>query len=235
MCKKVLLIDDDPELGRLVETILRPVEVTLYQSYSGEEGLRRAYEIHPDLIILDIMMPHMDGFQVCSRLRELSSVPVLMLTARSDPNAMLQGFGLGVDDFVKKPFANDELEARVRALLRRAQHQADSSADMVTAYKDDHLEVNLTAHTVKLNGELVLLTQREYSLLDCLVREQGKILPHLELIRKAWGKPFVDMAPSASSLYIYYIRKKIQDGQYGHQYIHTFWGRGYWFEPRPED
>jgi DNA-binding response OmpR family regulator len=231
MSKKVLLIDDDPEFGRMVEAVLRPVEITLYQSYSGEDGLRKAYEIHPNLVILDVVMPKMDGFEVCTRLRALSSVPILMLTARDDPKAMLHGFGLGVDDFVKKPFIGDELEARVRALLRRSEYQAESSADMITAYRDQHLEVDLTSHMVKLDGEIIELTPREYSLLACLVHEQGNIVSHPELVRKAWGEPFISTASSVSSLYVFYLRKKIQDGKYGHQYIHTFRGRGYLFEP----
>lgn len=235
LMKKVLLIDDDPDLGHLVEAVLRSVEVVLYQSYSGEEGLRKAYEIHPDLVILDIMMPSMDGFEVCSQLRNLSKVPILMLTASSDPQAMMHGFDLGVDDFVKKPFVNGELEARVRALLKRSEYGNNGNdAGKVSAYRDASLEVDLTTHTVRLQGEIIELTPREYALLDCLVREQGKILSHFDLVRRAWGEPFVSSANTLSSLYIYYLRKKIQDGQHGHQYIHTFWGRGYWFEPRKE-
>ena len=102
MGKKVLLIDDDPELGRLVDVILRPIDITVYQSYSGPDGLKKSYEIHPDLVILDVMMPEMNGFDVCVRLREMTSVPVLMLTARTGENDMIRGFNVGVDDFVKK-------------------------------------------------------------------------------------------------------------------------------------
>ena len=232
MLKKVLLIDDDPDLGRLVEMVLRPIEIILYQSYSGGEGLRRAYELHPDLMILDVMMPHMDGFEVCTRLRELSKVPVLMLTASGDPRAMIRGFNLGVDDFIKKPFLTDELEARVRALLRRSEIHDDRDTNKVIAYRDNWLEVDLISHTVRLDGNIVELTPREYGLLDFLVREQGKILTHAELVKEAWGEPFISSAHTISSLYIFYLRKKIQDGLHGHQYIHTFWGRGYWFEPR---
>jgi len=234
MIKKVLLIDDDPDLGRLVEMVLRPIEIILYQSYSGGEGLRRAYELHPDLVILDVMMPHMDGFEVCTRLRELSKVPVLMLTASGDPRAMVRGFNMGVDDFIKKPFLTDELEARVRALLRRSENNDDKNIHKVIAYRDDWLEIDLLSHTVRLEGAIVELTPREYGLLDCLVREQGKILSHTELVKEAWGESFISSAHTISSLYIFYLRKKIQDGLHGHHYIHTFWGRGYWFEPRPE-
>lgn len=235
MTKKILLIDDDPDLGRLVETVLRPIEATLYQSYSGGEGLRQAYNLHPDLVILDIMMPTMDGFEVCERLRELSNVPILMLTARSNSNDMVRGFNMGVDDFVKKPFANDELEARVRALLRRAINRQVAETGNISVYKDAQLEVDLSTSTVRLNGEILELSRREYSLLSALVQEQGRVLSHLELVRKAWGESFVSAAPSVTSLYIFYLRKKLNDGSDGHQYIHTFWGRGYWFEPKQEE
>ena len=104
MNKKVLVIDDDPELGKLVEAILKPLNLTVYHAYSGEDGLKQAYTIHPDMVILDIMMPDLDGFDVCSRLRELSNLPILMLTARANANDMLHGFNVGVDDFIRKPF-----------------------------------------------------------------------------------------------------------------------------------
>lgn len=235
MGKKILLVDDDPELGRLVDAILRPVEVTVYQAYSGTEGLHKAYEIHPDLIILDIMMPGMDGFDVCARLREIASVPVLILTARTNENDMMHGFAVGADDFVRKPFNKNELEARVRALLRRSNnHNNHTENSYITSYRDDILEVDLATQTAKLCGQIVELTPREFEVLACLVREQGKIVTHHELARSVWGEPSPE-SPSVSSLYIFYLRKKLEDGQHGHQYIHTHWGRGYWFEPRPED
>lgn len=235
MGKKILLIDDDRELGRLVDTILRPLETTLYQAYSGAEGLHKAYELHPDLVILDIMMPDMDGFDVCARLREMANVPVLMLTARTNDTDMMRGFTVGADDFVRKPFKKNELEARVRALLRRSNNHNNHAGDSyITAYRDDVLEVDLSAQTVKLCGQIVELTPREYEVLACLVREQGKIVSHHELAREVWGEPSAN-GPSVSSLYIFYLRKKLEDGQHGHQYIHTHWGRGYWFEPRQEN
>ncbi len=234
MGKKVLVIDDDPELGRLVEAILRPVEVTIYQAYAGSDGLKKAYEIHPDLVILDIMMPDMDGFEVCVRLRELTSVPILMLTARTNDSDLIRGFNVGVDDFVKKPFNKNELEARVRALLRRSNFQETSDSSYITAYQDSVLEIDLSSQTVKLLGQVVVFSPREYSLLACLVREQGKIVSHRELVREVWGELYVN-EPSMSSLYVHYIRKKLQDGEHGHHYIHTLWGRGYWFEPRKEE
>jgi two-component system KDP operon response regulator KdpE len=229
--KKVLVIDDDAELRKLIEMILKPLEITVYQAYSGEDGLKQAYKVHPDLVILDINMPSMDGFEVCSRLREFSSFPILMLSARTHENDMLRGFNVGVDDFLRKPFSKNELEARVRALLRRANNnQSSEELSYITAYIDSILEVDLSLKTVKLLGHIVELSPKEYDLLACLVREQGKTLSHRELVREAWGEPYV--GTSESSLYIHYLRNKLKDGQHGHEYIRTLWGRGYMFAPR---
>jgi two-component system KDP operon response regulator KdpE len=232
--KKILVIDDDPELGKLIEAVLKPLELTVYQAFSGEDGLKQAYIVHPDLVILDVMMPGLDGFEVCSRLRELSNFPILMLTARANANDMLHGFNVGVDDFLRKPFNKNELEARVRALLRRSNNQNSGETSYIDAYIDSVLEIDLSAKTVKLLGNIVELSPKEYDLLACLVREQGKILSHRELLREAWGEPYIN-GPAISSLYIYYLRNKLKDGQHGHQYIRTIWGRGYWFVPRNSD
>jgi DNA-binding response OmpR family regulator len=230
--RKVLVIDDDPELGKLVEAILKPLELTVRHACTGAEGLQQAYLIHPDLIILDINMPGLDGFEVCSRLREFSNFPILMLTARIQENDMLRGFNVGVDDFLGKPFNKNELEARVRALLRRSPgNQSTSESSFIDAYTDPVLEVFLSSKTVKLMGNIVELSPKEYELLACLVREQGKIVSHRELVREAWGEVYVN-DPSESSLYIHYLRNKLKDGKHGHQYIRTIWGRGYWFAPR---
>jgi two-component system KDP operon response regulator KdpE len=234
MGKRILLIDDDVELGRVVELALRPVEVTLHQSFSGMEGLKKAYELHPDLVILDIMMPGMDGFEVCARLREITTTPVLMLTARGNECDMIRGFKVGVDDFVRKPFNKNELEARVRALLRRSNHHEAPEKSHIASYMDSILEIDLASETVRLQGDFVELSPREFGILACLVREQGNLISHHELVREVWGEPYLDGA-SLSSLYIHYLRKKLQDGKYGHQYIHTLWGRGYWFETRKEE
>jgi two-component system KDP operon response regulator KdpE len=231
--KKILLIDDDHDLGRLVDVILHPLEMTIYQSYSGHDGLRKFYEVHPDLVILDVMMPDLDGFDVCARLRDMSSVPILMLTSRAGQHDMLHGFSVGADDFVRKPFNKSEFEARIRALLRRSHDRVTSEPSYILAYEDSVLSIDLSTETVKLNDEILELSPREYDVLACLVREQGKIVSKHELAKGVWG----DTTPiglSNPSLYVFYLRKKIQDGSHGHHYIHTLWGRGYWFEPRKE-
>jgi two-component system KDP operon response regulator KdpE len=231
--RKILLIDDDPELGKLVELALREVEVTIYQACSGEEGLRAAYDIHPDLVIADVMLPAMDGFNVCCRLREFSSVPILMLTACTNDAQMMRGFQVGVDDYVRKPFKKDELEARVRALLRRSDNDPKSPASHITAYSDSVLDIDLTGKTVRLCGETLALSVKEYELLAYLVLEEGKLVSHTELSRKVWGG-FLANSKATVCLYIHYLREKLQDGQHRHHYIRTQWGRGYWFERRVE-
>lgn len=234
MGKTILLIDDDPAVGRLVEVILSPLGFTVYQAFTGLDGLRRSYELHPDLVILDVMMPDLNGFDVGIRLREMSSVPILMLTAYSNEKEMLRGFAVGVDDFVKKPFNKNELEARVRALIRRSiPRKSSTSHSYIHAYEDSILAVDLSLQTVKIRGEIIELTPKEYSLLAYLVRQQGNIVSKRELAREVWGDQTTS-SMSNTSLYVFYLRKKIQDGEHGHQYIQTQWGRGYWFKPREE-
>ena len=232
--KKVLVIDDDPELGKLIDAILKPLDLTVHYAYSGVEGLKQAYAIHPDLIILDINLPDLNGFEICSRLREFSNIPILMLTARFHENDMLHGFYVGVDDFLGKPFNKNELQARVCALLRRSSsNQNLNRSPYIKAYVDPVLEIDLSTKIVKLLGKIVELSPKEYDLLACLVREQGKILSHHELAREVWGSVYAN-DPSEISLYIYYLRKKLKDGHHGHRYIRTHWGRGYWFESLDE-
>lgn len=234
MSKKTLVIDDDPELGTLIGQILKPIDISVYQAFSGGEGLKLAYSIHPDLVILDVMMPGMDGFDVCSRLREIASVPILMLTARTNESDMLRGFNVGVDDFLRKPFSRNELEARVRALLRRSDIQKPTEQTYVNSYVDSVLQIDLQSEAVTLLGKVVEFTPREFALLSLLIRAHGSVVSHREIIREAWSETFVGNTDT-TSLYVYYIRNKLQDGKHGHQYIHTQWGRGYWFEPRKDD
>jgi DNA-binding response OmpR family regulator len=179
------------------------------------------------------MMPDMDGFEVCSRVREMTDVPILMLTARTAENDMLRAFKLGADDFVKKPFSKNEIEARVRALLRRSNGKNGSEPSQLR-YTDEVLDVDLLSKTVRLLKEIVELSPREYDLLAYLIREQGRIVSRHELVREVWGE-FQMNYDSIASLYICYLRKKLQDGQHGHEYIRTNWGRGYWFEGRKPD
>lgn len=233
MSAKILLIDDDPQLGRLVDIILRPIGILLVQAYSGLEGLKTAYTFQPDLSILDISMPEMDGFDVCTRLREISDMPILMLTARTSESDMVRAFHVGADDFIKKPFNKSELEVRVRALLRRAMHRSNGSA-AITSYRDTILDIDLCNGTVKLHGKIIRLSPREFSLLAYLIHVQGKVASYHELMQEVWGE-YQSNGASIVALNICNLRRKLRDGQSGHQYIRNNWGRGYWFESYTEE
>jgi DNA-binding response OmpR family regulator len=229
---RILVIDDDPDITKLLTAILQPQGFVVYAACDGRDGLKSAYELHPELIILDIMMPGIDGWDVCSRLRELTEVPILMLTARSAESDMLRGFVLGADDYMKKPFSKSELEVRIRALLRRKKYNGNGNS-AITRYTDNQLMINLETQVVECEGKLVELSATEYSLLSCLVRNMGKTVTHAQLLREVWGCEYGNLS-STLTLYICYLRKKLQRPDQKHKYIHTQWGRGYCFMPRNE-
>lgn len=229
---RILVIDDDPDISRLVTIILQPLGFVVYQAFDGKEGLKNAYEFHPALVILDVMLPGLDGWDLCMRLRELSDVPILMLTARTSEADMLRGFALGADDYLKKPFSKAELEARVRALLRR--HENHSRGSKITHYADRVLSIDLETQTVDFEGKMLSLSATEFSLLACLVKNMGMIVTHRQLLREVWGSEDGGMSPTLT-LYIHNLRKKLRDTQLNHEYLHTHWGRGYCFVPLNEN
>ena len=224
----ILVIDDDPGIAALLTMILKPQGFTVYNAHNGKDGLKLAYDIHPDLIILDIMLPEISGWDVCARLRELSDVPILMLTARSAESDMLHGFVVGADDYVKKPFSQVELEVRIRALLKRSQKQQGVSG--IIQYSDKLLSINLETQVVMLDGKVLELSATEFNLLACLVRNMGKTMTHSQLLHEVWGYDSGNLS-SKLTLYICYLRKKLKGSDQQYDYIHTQWGRGYSFVP----
>jgi two-component system KDP operon response regulator KdpE len=228
---RVLVIDDDPDIARLLTCVLQPQGFEVYKACDGKEGLRNAYEFHPALVILDVMMPGMDGWDVCVRLRELSDVPILMLTIRSAEADMLRGFALGADDYVKKPFSQAELVARVRALLRSRQDHGPSPH--ISHYADRFLNIDLETQTVELNGERLDLSRTQYRLLACLVRNLGITVTHEQLLREVWDCEYGNMSASLT-LCIHNLRKKLKNPLYKHEYLQTHWRRGYCFVPLNE-
>jgi len=198
MENRILVIDDDPDVAQLLTAILKPQGFAVYRANDGQEGLKMAYELHPDLIVLDVMMPILDGWEVCRRLREMSNVPILMLTARTLEADILRGFAAGADDFVEKPFRKAELEARLRALLRRKNGSKNADASSVCRYKDDLLEIDLEARKVELRGKAISLTLIEYNLLACLVRNLGNVVSHRHILQEVWGDLFGDLSSTVT-------------------------------------
>ena len=234
MADKILVIDDDPGLSKLVSFILERRGLTTYVAENGQEGLKMAYELQPDLIILDIMMPEQDGFETCSRLREISDVPILMLTAKTQSSDVTRGFAVGADDYVKKPFSNEELISRIEALLRRKKAAtANTRNENITGYSDGLLEIEMATQKVTVQGESVSLTPTEFNLLAFMVRHPHKTLSARTLLTEVWGDAY-SHDKALLSLYIHQLRQKLKDGKAEHKYIQTQWGQGYWFNPLPQ-
>lgn len=225
MKEKILIIDDETTLAEMLTLKLEPKGFEVISARHGGDGLKMAYQAHPDLIILDVMMPEMDGWETCRRLRELSDVPILMLTAKVSEEDVVRGFRLGADDYVKKPFSMQELEERIRAILKRSN---GGDRELNSIYDDGKLKIDIERQQVFKEGQLIHLTSTEFRLLSVLVKNQGVTVPHDELLTEVWGPAYLD-ATACLSLYIRYLREKIEDNPGEPLYIRTKWGAGYWF------
>jgi len=226
MNEKVLVIDDDSGLLTLLQLGLEREGFSVITAQTGKEGLRQAYEARPDIIILDIMMPEMDGWLTCQRLRNMCDTPIIMLTAKTDRGDVLKGLSLGADDYLTKPCSFDELKARIRTVLRRT--QAGSEDSWRDVYDDGHLHIDLRDGTVTREDEEVSLTPTESRLLLYLVSQKGRIVPHRELLTSVWGPEYADEV-GYLSVYVRYLRRKIEEDPSDPQYIRTRWGMGYYF------
>lgn len=225
MGERILFIDDDESTVWLVSTLLKHNGFEVVEATNPEEGLKLAYQNHPDLVLLDIMMPTMDGWEVCRRLREMSDVPIVFLTAKSSVNDLVHGLDLGADDYVVKPFDNKELIARVRAHLRRVPAQAGASE---LVFDNGNLTINFLNREVRLRGTVIELTPKEFDLLSVLARNAGRVLTRAELSSQVWG-PNYGGANESLKLYIHYLRKKIELDPNRPEYILTSRGVGYRF------
>jgi len=222
----ILIIDDDTVLLGLLRQSLERAGYTVETAANGLSGLQRAYDVHPDLVILDVMMPRMDGWEVCVRLREASQVPIIMLTAKDQEGDKLRGFQLGIDDYVTKPFSFSELTARVGAILHRARQSPPPPRPRV--YNVGDLLIDLESLRVAKNGVQISLTPTEFRLLAVLVENAGRVLTHEQLLDHVWG---YDDAGDTGYVkrYIWYLRQKLEDDPNNPQYILTERGFGYSF------
>jgi DNA-binding response OmpR family regulator len=226
MNEKILVIDDDSGLLTLLQLGLEREGFTVITAESGKEGLRQAYETRPDVIVLDVMMPEMDGWLTCQRLRSMCDTPIIMLTAKTDQADVLKGLSLGADDYLTKPCSFDELKARIRTVLRRA--HVGTQEDWRAIYDDGNLRIDLKDGTIARQSEVVHLTPIESRLLMYLVSQKGRIVPHKELLIGVWGPEYAEEV-SYLSVYIRYLRRKIEDDPSNPHYIRTRWRMGYYF------
>lgn len=224
----ILVIDDDLALRQLVASTLKQEGYQVLTAADGQEGLRQMYQGHPDLLILDIIMPAMDGWTVCQRVREVSNIPIIMLTAQSEPEEIVKGLDLGADDYLVKPFEMSVLLARVRANLRRAASEPTVMRGNVV-YSDDYLTVNFDEHRVTVRGEPVRLTPTEFNLLAHLVEASPRIVPYRELLEQTWGFEYIDDIDYLR-VYIWHLRRKLEPNPKEPTYIINELGVGYRFE-----
>jgi DNA-binding response OmpR family regulator len=223
--EKILIVDDSPDLLRIVQLCLERENYQVFTASNGKEGLQRTYSLQPDLVILDVMMPGMDGWEVLTRLREMSDVPIMMLTAKGREVDIVRGLSLGADDYVTKPFGTAVLLARVLALLRL--HMWPTTPRR-TQYQDNGLSINLDRHEVNVRNEPIDLTPTEFRLLSVLVQNAGKVVPHRVLLTQVWGEEYANEVHYLK-LYIRYLRQKIEESPSNPRYILTEWGIGYRF------
>jgi two-component system KDP operon response regulator KdpE len=222
----VLVVDDEPRIIRFVRINLEMEGFRVIEASDGLMAVDQVREKMPDLVLLDVMMPEMDGFETLRMIREISSVPVIMLTVRNSEEDKVQGLDLGADDYVTKPFSPRELVSRVRAVLRRL--QTPPPPDTAILNIDGYLSVDLNTGEVIVNGERVKLRPTEFRLLRHLIENAGWTVPYSTLLSKVWGYEYEDDI-SYLRLYINYLRKKIEPDLANPRYIFTERGIGYRF------
>lgn len=227
---KVLAIDDDTSLLALLKIGLEREGFQVTTARSGEDGLRKAYALHPDAVILDVLMPQMDGWTTCQRLRQVCDTPVIMLTARSNKEELVKGLSLGADDYLTKPCSFEELKARIRSACRRRSQRLAREPSAV--YDDGNLYVNLVNAEVRLQGEVIHLTPTESRLMMYLVSHAGAIVPHRELLINVWGPEYAGETKYLG-VYIRYLRKKVEADPSHPVYIQTKHRVGYCFSNYP--
>ena len=221
---RILVADDNDDIRFLVRTLLERAGATVREAADGRRALREFHDWRPDLVVLDVSMPELDGWQVLERIRDLSDCPVLMLTARGDELARVRGLQGGADDYVVKPFGRQELVARVQALLRRARRVTEEEID--ETYADAYLTIDYPQRRIAVGDREVRLTPLEFRLLSTLVRNPRQVLSRDQLLELVWGDTY-GVGGDQVKLYIGYLRRKLEPERPESTPIETVRGFGY--------
>jgi two-component system alkaline phosphatase synthesis response regulator PhoP len=228
--KKVLIIDDDCNLLQLVGLIFKKCGAQVITANDGLDGMSKFFTHHPDLIILDVIMPGNDGFDVCQRLRLVSNDPLIMLTALNKEEDMLRGLSVGADDFLSKPVHPDVLVARAKRLMRRAESAEERhETSSLFSYNDGYLSIDIERHEVLIHRKHVKLTPIEFRLLVYLARNSGKLLTFEKILGNVWGTQY-DGSLDHVHVYISHLRRKLEHDSKNPCYIRTVHGLGYIFD-----
>ena len=227
MKEKILVVEDDSEYLGLTSTWLVNAGYEVVTSEDGLEGLRRVFSGRPDMVLLDANLPGMDGWEICRRIREMSEIPVVMVTVNNQKSDRLRAFTNGADDYVCKPVDFDELLARVRAILRRT-WSANNNENKPSTFSNGDIEIDWGSRQVWVRGQRVKLSPTEFKVMACLINNRGWIVTHEQLLEKAWGPNYIG-DKSFVKLYIRYLRQKIEKNPHKPEIIMTERGVGYFF------
>ena len=225
--KKVLLIDDDADLLHLAGLLFKKIGAHVFTARDGLEGISKLFTCNPDLIILDVLMPGTNGFEVCQRIRQVSNAPIIMLTALNHEQEMLRGLESGADDFLSKPFNADVLLARAKTVLRR--NVNGNSQNMNFQFNNGHLSIDIERHHVLVDEKRVKLTPIEFRLLVYLARNAGKVLTFNHILSNVWGDEYRGSVDYVH-VYVSHLRNKIEENAKHPRYVLTVHGVGYMFE-----
>ena len=224
--RKILVVDDEERMVRFIRLNLEHDGFLVSEAFNGRDALHQLRDVSPDLVLLDVMMPGLDGFEILEMVRETSKVPVLMLTAKGEEEDRIRGLDLGADDYITKPFSPREMVSRVKAVLRRTETLSESTHGPIEV--DDRLKMDFDRREIWLEGEIVKLRPTEYRLLYHLIQNAGWVVTHDQLLTKVWGYEYRD-EPHYVRLYINYLRKKLEKDPANPKYILTERGVGYRF------
>lgn len=224
--RRILVVDDEERMVRFIRLNLEHDGFQVVEAFTGQQAMDRLRETLPDLVLLDVMLPDIDGFEVLRLIRESNDVPVIMLTAKSEEEERIHGLELGADDYVTKPFSPRELVSRVRAVLRRTDAARGDATGLIEV--DDRLKIDFDRREVWVDGKLVKLRPTEYRLLYHLVQNAGWVVSHDQILAKVWGYEYRD-EPHYVRLYVNYLRQKLEEDSSNPKYILTERGVGYRF------
>ncbi|MDR3295998.1 MAG: response regulator transcription factor [Clostridiales Family XIII bacterium] len=226
--KKVLIVEDEKSISDIIQFNLKKEGFEVETAYDGEDGLAKALNGKPDLILLDVMLPGLDGFEICKKVREVSAVPILMLTAKEEEVDKVLGLELGADDYITKPFGMRELVARIKANIRRIDLNDSDKEEPANVHEFGNLSIDMNRYEIRKNGQPLALTLREFELLQYLAEKENKVFSREQLLSDVWGYDYFGDIRTVD-VTVRRLREKLEDDSSDPKYIMTKRGIGYYF------